>query len=325
MSIVYRGGAKVFLECVSLWGKAGVNIFCLIMGYYGISSNFRIKKVVKLEAQVLFYSILGLGIAILCRFNLSFGETVISIFPFVFGQYWYISAYFMVYILSPFINKMVLGLSQSEYQKLVGISMIFWCIIPFFTLREDSGLFWNQFIWFIVMYVVGGYLRIYKTNFSKKYYWLVLCGSNIILIMSVVIINISSCYIPQMRDYTTYFRWSNSPIIMIMCIAIMRLAERGNIGNNKWINSLARGTLGVYLFHENVFIQKILWNNVFNNSKYFYSYGIVLHFIIAILLVFLAGNSIEIIRKILFEKMDGIFSSFAYKIENIIERVWENE
>lgn len=37
-------GTKVFLECAALWGKAGVNLFCLIMGYFGIRSEFKIKK-----------------------------------------------------------------------------------------------------------------------------------------------------------------------------------------------------------------------------------------------------------------------------------------
>lgn len=37
-------GTKVFRECASSWGKAGVNLFCLIMGYFGIRSEFKIKS-----------------------------------------------------------------------------------------------------------------------------------------------------------------------------------------------------------------------------------------------------------------------------------------
>ena len=99
------GGTKVFLECVSLWGKAGVNLFCLIMGYFGIRSEFKIKKVIQLEAQVIFYSLFGLCIALIFKSKLSFSAIVVTLFPIIFNQYWYITAYIMVYILSPFLNK----------------------------------------------------------------------------------------------------------------------------------------------------------------------------------------------------------------------------
>lgn len=53
---IETGGTKIFLECASLWGKAGVNLFCLIMGYFGIQSKFKVKKYSKWRHR--WYSIL---------------------------------------------------------------------------------------------------------------------------------------------------------------------------------------------------------------------------------------------------------------------------
>lgn len=42
----FLGGwkSKAFLEFISYGGKAGVNIFCLLMGYFGVKSKFSVKK-----------------------------------------------------------------------------------------------------------------------------------------------------------------------------------------------------------------------------------------------------------------------------------------
>ena len=113
------GGTKIFLECASLWGKAGVNLFCLIMGYFGIQSKFNVKKVFQMEAQVVFYSLFGLFAALLFKCRMSFGKVVMTFFPTVFNQYWFITAYIMVYIISPFINRLLLKLDGIHFRRLI--------------------------------------------------------------------------------------------------------------------------------------------------------------------------------------------------------------
>lgn len=303
-----------------MWGKAGVNLFCLIMGYFGIRSEFKIKKAIQLEAQVIFYSLFGLCIALIFKSKLSFSAIVVTFFPIIFNQYWYITAYIMVYILSPFLNKALLELNEVQYRRLIAIMMTFWCIIPFFSLQENSGLFWNQFIWFIVMYDIGGYLRLNRKLFSERIYWAVLLISNIILILSVVGINWLSYYFPRLEGYTTYTRWSNCPLIICVCISMMRLVECRNTGYSKLINFLASGTLGIYLFHENVFIKDIIWNKLFNSFQYIGSYTIVLHIVMAIAFIYVMGSIIDMIRRFLFMKMETVFSFVSNRIEKKVER-----
>ena len=114
-------GNKIFLECASLWGKAGVNVFCLIMGYFGVNSAFRVKKVIQLEAQIIFYSFLGFCIALVFQCEMSLGAIAATIFPNVFNQYWFITAYIMVYIISPFINRLLLKLDGIHFRRLIAI------------------------------------------------------------------------------------------------------------------------------------------------------------------------------------------------------------
>lgn len=307
-------GDKIFLECASLWGKAGVNLFCLIMGYFGVSSTFRVKKVIQLEAQIIFYSFLGFCIALVFKCEMNLGAIAATIFPNVFNHYWFITAYLMVYILSPYINKTLLSLSNVQFRRLILIIVFFWCIIPFFSLQENNGLFWNQFIWFVVMYVIGAYIRTHKRAFSKRAYWITELICNVFLILSVIAINWGGTIFPALMQYTTYFRWSNSPLIICICISMVRLAECVAIKQNKVINFLAAGTLGIYLFHENVFIRELLWDRLFSFDD-IGSYTIAIYFFMVLLSVFLIGSMIDAIRRLLFVKLDAIFSFISSSID----------
>lgn len=289
------------------------------MGYFGIQSKFNVKKVFQMEAQVVFYSLFGLFAALLFKCRMSFGKVVMTFFPTVFNQYWFITAYIMVYIISSFINRSLLKLDGIHFRRLIAIFIAFWCAVPFFTLQENSGLFWNQFIWFVVMYVIGAYLRLNKRVFPKRTYLLVLLICNVILVASVIGTNWLSAYILKLAEYTTYARWSNSPLIICVCISMMRLVECRQIGHIKWINYLATGTLGIYLFHENVFIRDILWNNLFNNTEYIGSYAIVIHIMAAIAFVFLTGSVIDVLRRLLFVKTNTVFSFISDGVEKKVK------
>ena len=52
------GGGNV-LYISSLWGKAGVDIFCLLTGYMLVTKeNVNYKRLVNVELQILFYTFL---------------------------------------------------------------------------------------------------------------------------------------------------------------------------------------------------------------------------------------------------------------------------
>ena len=54
---------RFFVQFLSSGGKIGVNLFVLISGYFLLDSTFRIKKAIRLFAEVLFYSA---GITVFC-------------------------------------------------------------------------------------------------------------------------------------------------------------------------------------------------------------------------------------------------------------------
>ena len=128
-----------------------VNCYVLISSYFLVKSKFRIKKFLKLWLEVIFYSVsiyLLLVMFGLIQFN--FGDAIQSILPIISKQYWFITVYLVMYLLSPFLNKLIYALDKEEYRKLLIIIMIIFSgmtLLPSkWTLDETYGY---GIIWFI--------------------------------------------------------------------------------------------------------------------------------------------------------------------------------
>lgn len=291
------GGSGIIYNVSSLWGKAGVNLFCLITGYMLVNKeNITYNRLKTVEFQILFYTLLGLLIGFLLGKHIGLGSLWFSIAPVISGHYWYMTAYVIVFLLSPYLNQLIRGLEKDQYLKLLLVLYIVWCISPFFTLKEDSGMFWSQLIWFFVMYLTGAYIRINPAKYSRKIYVNTLWISNVLLILSVFVISWLSSLHDGFTGYITYFRWSNSPLIVAVCISIMRLANISTPHNINWINFLASLVLGIYLFQENIFFRELCWNAWFNNTVPTTILHQIAHVITSITCVCLIGGIIEFIR-----------------------------
>ncbi|MBN2918307.1 MAG: acyltransferase family protein [Lactobacillus sp.] len=97
-----------FLAMLNSIFVIGVNVFFLISGYFGI--HFKLKRLLKLIAEVYFYSIVLNVLALLFGFSIiSLGYIQKIIFPSL--DYWFIYAYVLLYILSLLINT---GLEKSK-------------------------------------------------------------------------------------------------------------------------------------------------------------------------------------------------------------------
>lgn len=239
-------GGGIILYISSLWGKAGVDLFCLISGFMLITKNeIHYSKLKKIEWQVLFYTIGGLIVGMILHKDIGLLDIFYSIFPVISGHYWYITAYVLVFFLSPYLNQLVRSLDNTSFQRLLIICYSFWCIIPFFTLRENSGMFWSQFVWFVVMYITGAYIRLTEPKFGKNVYYISLVISTILLILSVVVLDWISIFYSIPSRFVTYFRWSNSPLIVIFCVSLMRIAAMLPKRSIGWVNFLASLVLGI--------------------------------------------------------------------------------
>ena len=297
------GGGKFVLLTSSLWGKAGVNIFSLITGYFMINRSASFTKLWNLEAQVLFFTIAGLITALVMGQHVGMMIYISSIFPIITCSYWFITAYFLVYLFSPYFNKLMFALDGKERDKFMLILYIVWCIIPFFTNQKASAFFWNQFIWFVVMYFTGGYLRLNKARYEKRVYlWaIVICAFSLVLCSFIIDSIVQQVNVP--REAVRYFAWSNSPFIIVICVSMLRVAELSPFKSYKVINRVSSLVIGMYLFQENVIFSDLCWKVWFDNSEPITMTGAALHLFYSIILVCVIGGLAEYVRSVFMNKI----------------------
>lgn len=277
-----NGWILTFLE---FGGKFGVIIYILISGYFMVTAKFTFRKLFKLWCEVWFYSVVLYIISIfLPNFRFSARGLVTALFPVLMVEWWFVTYYIFLYLLSPFINKLVKALSKSEYGWLIVLLLFLYT-----ALRLSIGIS-SIFLMFIIIYLIGGYLRLHPIKKMQKFSILVPC-----FIILYLALNIAQYYI-------SYHFFETDRLLMILCaVLFFMIFEKFNI-KSKTINIISSATFGIYLIHDNLNISPYLWNEVFQNNSYGFSEYLLLYSFLVILSVFVVCVTVDLARKYLLER-----------------------
>ena len=312
-----------FLGIIRFLAGIGVNLYVLITGYYMIFSKIKFKKIIKMWFSVVFYSLVILVIYKILGNSIGIKDVIKSIMPICSELYWFVTAYIALYMLSPFINKLIKHLEKRQYLILLIILFIFLVVIK--TIFIDSASIESQngasLIWFIYLYLVAGYIRLYyKEKFNKNVYlWVAILITIIVAIIRYVSIKYLGKEMTRLITFNNIFAFVGTICIFIF----FKNVKIQNTVCNKIIGAIAPLTLGVYLIHENPYINNSIWNLLytyrFSNSQY-----LILHFTISIILVFITCAIIEFIRVKLFTILENIslVKKLYEKIDKINEKFW---
>ncbi|KMO86057.1 hypothetical protein AB840_09940 [Megasphaera cerevisiae DSM 20462] len=103
-------------------GGLGNCAFVLISGYLLINKEFHTKRIVKLWFEVWTYSVvLGIVAFMIKTEPFSIGSLVHMLFPVTYNQYWYMSTYIVMMLLTPFLNPLFLGMTKMKYRAFIVI------------------------------------------------------------------------------------------------------------------------------------------------------------------------------------------------------------
>lgn len=312
---VYKSGytfttLTIHTVCVkSMWflGELGVNLFILITGYHFSKTKPTIKRLTLLFFEVLFYNFLLYGLNILFdnnQFN-TFKEKILLFFPIITEKYWFVTAYILVYILSPFYNILINSFTKRVYQKFLIITIILWSILPtvfgIFYNTSESILYYNRFIWMTIMYFVGAYIKEFDIKFftSQKRNLITFISTYLIMIFSIIFIYISKKSLSLLgTSQIAYFWTPNNILMLILSISLFKFFTNLKPFNNTLINKISSTTLGIYLLHDGSFTQ-YMWKNIFKTDIYIYKPTFLLHILIATISIFVVGMIIDFIRQLL--------------------------
>lgn len=191
-----------------------------------------------------------------------------------FTKWWFASTYFVLYLIFPYLNKLLNSFSKKEYGNFILGLTFLWCI---FSTLTDKDFQSNPLLWFIYLYSLAGYIRLYGLfdRLKAKTCILFAIFTSLLTFLSAVIFDILGLKITFFSEYATYFFEMQKLLILIISVLLFLEFSRIDIGFNSEINIVASATFSVYL---------------------------ILYSILVIVLVYVVCTLIELMRIYLVEK-----------------------
>lgn len=286
-----------------------VNCYVLISGYFLCKSSFRLSKVFDIVLEVVFYSV---GIYILfCAIGVeqfSVSSLITGyLFPLIHGEYWFATVYVVLYLISPFLNKWINALDKKEHLKLLVIMGLVFSVIPsvFFFAGESLGVAGGySLIWFVFVYLVSAYIRIYDVKFKSSYLVLIFTGA------SLVAFCMKYCQMAVIgNELWSLYRY-NSITVLLASVALFLLFVQMKPKNHRIWAFFGSTTFGVFLIHTQYIMRdKVLWKQIIRPMDYCFSNTgtFILHMVVSVLVIYISCSVIDYLRILLFDFIKKLF------------------
>lgn len=314
----------LFLSLWGMWGKAGINVFILISGYFMCTSSLTIRRYCKVLLEWAFYHFGIYFIMLIAGYETAGPERIFNllfeIFRYANGSGNFMSSFLIFYLFIPFINKCIESFSKTEFKKFV--------LLLFFVFTILSTFFFNKVIfgevfWFIAVYCIGAYLRLYPPVWSDSSK-----ASKRLLILSLIFTNASVVLMILVESFfnkgTPWFFMYDANRLGAVLVSIMLFVsfKNLNIGYSRAINLVAKTTFGVLLIHASSSAwREFMWVDLLHVNT-FYSLPLIVLICRSILVVagvFVFCSLIDMLRIYLIEK--PVFNHFD-PFEDTLKLIW---
>lgn len=286
----YTCGIVMFFTCA-------VNCFVLISGWYGINLSW--KKIIRLNDVTTFYALILGGMVVLFGAYLPDTQRVVKIFiPSITREYWFITVYLALCILSPYLNLLVQKLEKEDLKKLLIICSCLFILQPtcgailnFDSITLDGGY---GIVNFSYLYLIGRYLRLYNNPLKKAhiyflYYLLVTLAGGA---FQIVYSHIWGFEFTTLKSYNTIFVFLAS--IFLFC-SFSRLHFDSHI-----VNYIAKFCFSVYLIHSHPWCFSWFYNRILG-MKNITDDGFCIALIVVPILTYVVCIIIESVRMQLYQ------------------------
>lgn len=297
-----------------------VNVYMLISGYFLVESGFKMRRLAELICQVLFYSLLIppilMAVGVLRGDGQSAPITVYRllqyIFPSLMGHYWFITAYLVMYLLLPVLAAGAKALSRTQLRNTILLLLLFYSVsksvLPVRLETDNQGY---DGLWFVCVFLVAAYMRLYGIPFLQKGKRAALCylgGCALIygLTMGVRLFYLRTGrldnFIHAPYDYNHILNLF-AAVSLFYAFLSLKLSEDSLSG--RVILRVAPYTLGVYLLHEHVEL-RTLWPHWLGADTQYSPWMLAPRAVGCVLAVFIVGILVDMARGALFRGIENI-------------------
>ena len=306
----FSGGAYIawLLEAFSI---VAVNVYMLISGYFLVESGFKFGRLAELVCQVLFYSLLIPPI-LMAAGILDPGQlTVYRLLQYLLhnqmAHYWFITAYVIMYLFSPVLGAGARQLGQKQLRNMIILLLVFFSVsksvLPVKLEADNLGY---DGLWFICVFLVAAYMRLYGIPFLQKGKRAALCYLGGCLLIYGLTMGVRLVYLKTGRlgnfihapyDYNHILNLF-AAISLFYAFSKWKLSGEKPLG--KLILRVAPYTLGVYLLHEHVEL-RMLWPHWMGATLECSPWALAARAFCSVLLVFTACILVDMARGFLFK------------------------
>lgn len=313
---------SIFLFLFGMWGKTGINCFVLITGYFMCKSSITMRKFLKLLLEVEFYKIVIYFIFVVSGYEaISLSGILKAMLPVTAINTNFTGCFLVFYLCIPFLN--ILVRNMNERQHLLLLCLIFFTYVFMGTLPKVFVAM-NYVSWFICLYFIASYIRLYpKDVFDKTKLWGVCTAA----FTAICVLSVFCCIWlgSKMDKQMAYYFVSDSNTFLAVCAGVSSFLFFKNlkIKQSKVINTIASSTFGVLLIHANSdTMRRWLWQTVLNVRGMFYEPTgmVVLHAVFSVATIFAICVMIDQIRirtveKVVLDKVDRGVHKLLHSLE----------
>lgn len=290
---IYSSGLlfnKLYSQILLPGGVIGVNIFFLIMGFFGISHNK--GKCFSVVVETFCYSLLGVGIAYLFQLDSvsNSWKILLTYFaPVSNSIYWFVSVYILISLMKPTLNKYIR--ENKNYKTILVFGMVCYCA------SKVVHAYYMGLVRGLLLYYIGAIIALNERKFLKsKYSYLAyaLLGWCVYIIM----MNVAEFNLPSVVGDIGICIFGIVSSVSIF-LAFTKLSDF----TNNLINTIAGSTFAVYLLHEHPMLREFIWSRILHvESIQFRSSYFVLCSFASIVFVFIISIIIDFLYKTLLSR-----------------------
>lgn len=247
--------------------RVSVNCFIMISGYFMVRQSFRPERLLSLWMEVVFYSLLfRILFMVLGAKPFSPGALLGCFIPVLTGRYWFVTIYFGLCFISPFLNIALNAMTGKQHLILMTVLFLLfplWSAFFPFSQGMNSGGGWGL-AWFTVLYITGAWFRnccrhTPRTPGSIKF----LLWAAVTIFLAAVLT--AGSYMQPIKRLGNIWNRYDSPFVyaatLFLFTAFLHMKGMPE-GLQKFVKICTSSVFGVYLIHAHADISPWIWNTL---------------------------------------------------------------
>ena len=257
---VFSSSTQVILPFLLPLGVGAVDCFILITGYFSLRKDTCLAKFLTIYSEMVFYGLLCFALACFLPWaapmSIHLIKSLIPLAPTQFN-YWFVTKYLGLLLLSPFLNSLFDGLSRREKIAFAGV-LCFLNLSLFsngaFPWGSQYGGGWSL-MWFICLYILGRTLREFRQELQR------FPKALLFLIWTTLYV------LYTLHGKFAILSWAdlgyNFILTLTSALCLFLLASTWKNAPPLFLRYLSPALFSVYLLHANFFIRNTLEQQVF--------------------------------------------------------------